>query len=136
MASRRIEDLHPSLQPLARDFIAKAQAAGLDPLITCTYRSNAEQAELYAQGRTKPGKVVTNARPGQSLHNHTEGGKPAAKAFDIVPLVQGKPQWQATHPHWHQLGALGKSLGLEWAGDWRTFREYPHFQLPKAGQSG
>ena len=136
MASRDIKDLHPRLQPIAQRFLQEAHAAGMDPLITCTYRSNAEQETLYAQGRTAPGKIVTNARAGQSKHNHTEAGKPAALAFDIVPLVAGKPCWQPTHPHWNALGQLGKRLGLEWAGEWRTFREYPHFQLPDAGQGG
>lgn len=130
MASRRIEDLHPHLQPLARQFLADCAAAGLDILITCTHRSNAEQDALYAQGRTKPGKVVTRAQAGQSRHNNTlADGTPASLAFDIVPLVNGKPVWAASHPHWKQAGAIGEALGLEWAGRWKTFREYPHFQL-------
>lgn len=129
MASRKISDLHPDLQPIAGKFMEACQRAGVDILITCTYRSGAEQDALYEQGRTKPGAKVTNARAGQSKHNFELHGKPAAKAFDVVPLVNGKPQWSAQHPAWAAAGKVGKALGLEWAGEWKRFKEYPHFQL-------
>ena len=129
MASRKIEDLHPTLQFITRTFLAKALIEGIDVLITCTYRSNTEQDELYAQGRTKPGKVVTNAKAGQSKHNFTIDGKPASKAFDVVPMIGGKPMWDAQHPSWQKLGKIGMDLGLEWAGNWKSFKEFPHFQL-------
>lgn len=133
MASRSITDLDPRLQPLARRFIERARAEGLDPLITCTYRSDDEQERLYAQGRTTAGPIVTNARAGQSAHNaRSSAGQPASRAFDVVPLVDGKPMWDAAHPHWQKLGRIGTELGLEWAGNWRRFREFPHFQLPGA----
>lgn len=129
MASRKIEDLHPDLQPLCRKFLKACEAAGLDILITCTYRSAEEQDELYARGRTKPGRRVTNAKGGQSKHNHTDSrGKPAALAFDIVPLEGGKAMWSKAFPHWQKAGEIGVALGLEWAGNWRRFTEYPHFQ--------
>ncbi|BBH14529.1 M15 family metallopeptidase [Chromobacterium haemolyticum] len=132
MPSRRIEDLHPALQPLCRQFLERCQAAGLDILITCTWRSGQEQGQLYAQGRTAPGAKVTNARAGQSAHNATLGGKPAARAFDIVPKVNGKPEWSAAHPHWQIAGRIGMELGLNWYGrPGAPFREFPHFELPK-----
>lgn len=129
MPSRKIEDCSPALQPLLREFLARCLAAGLDILVTCTYRSNAEQAELFAQGRTKPGARVTNALPGQSRHNDMQAGKPASSAFDIVPLVLGKPMWDSKHPAWQKAGEIGENLGLEWAGRWVSFKEFPHFQL-------
>lgn len=130
MASRSIEDLHPDLQPLCRQFLAQADEQGIDVLITCTYRSNAEQTALYAQGRTAPGRIVTNAKAGQSAHNFTLDGKPAAKAFDVVPLVDGKPQWDARHPAWQDLGKIGTKLGLNWYGaPGARFPEFPHFEL-------
>ncbi|ASJ25332.1 M15 family metallopeptidase [Laribacter hongkongensis] len=95
MPSRKIEDLHPALQPLCLEFKRRCADAGLDILITCTYRSNEEQNQLYAQGRNgKPGSRVTNAKGGQSEHNNTIQGQPASRAFDIVPLVNGKPVWR------------------------------------------
>ncbi|UJB33764.1 M15 family metallopeptidase [Chromobacterium sp. Beijing] len=132
MPSRRIEDLHPALQPLCRQFLERCQAAGLDILITCTWRSGQEQDQLYAQGRTAPGAKVTNARSGQSAHNAMLAGKPAARAFDIVPKVNGKPEWSAAHPHWQIAGRIGMELGLNWYGrPGAPFREFPHFELPK-----
>lgn len=135
MASRRIEDLHPDLQPLCTAFMRQCQDAGVEPLITCTYRSGEEQDVLYAQGRTKPGPRVTNARAGQSAHNATIKGKPAARAFDVVPMVGGKPMWDASHPHWQIMGRIGEGLGLNWYGNPRAkFREFPHFELAKGYQ--
>ncbi len=129
MASRDTKDLDPRLQPLAERFIEDCKAAGIDVILTCTWRSNQEQDALYAQGRTAPGKIVTNARAGQSKHNATRGGQPCSQAFDMAPVVNGKIDWGTSNPAWKQCGAIGKALGLEWAGDWTSFREFPHFQL-------
>ena len=71
--------------------------------------------------RTAPGKIVTNAKAGQSFHNFR-------CAVDVVPIVAGKPRWDVKDEVWQKIGALGKAQGLEWAGDWKRFREYPHFQ--------
>jgi peptidoglycan L-alanyl-D-glutamate endopeptidase CwlK len=129
MASRKIEDLHPDLQAIARAFLSKALNDGIEVLITCTYRSSAEQDELYAQGRTKPGLKVTNVKGGGSKHNFTINGKPASKAFDVVPMVNGKLIWDAKHPSWQKLGKIGKDLGLTWGGSWVSFKDYPHFEI-------
>jgi hypothetical protein len=57
----RIEQLHPAIRQDARNFIAEAEKQGINLRITSDghFRSYQEQAELYAQGRTKPGKIVT-----------------------------------------------------------------------------
>lgn len=133
MASRDPDDLHPDLRPIYDDFMNLAEADGLDILTTCTWRSSDEQDDLYAQGRTKSGPIVTRARGGQSAHNFMLEGKPAAKAFDIVPLVGGKPSWGTIGDAmalWQRAGAIGKCLGLNWYGaPDAPFREFPHFQL-------
>nr|WP_197723040.1 M15 family metallopeptidase [Cupriavidus taiwanensis] len=99
-------------------------------LVTCTYRCGAEQDALYAQGRTKPGLKVTNARAGQSRHNDTLNGKPASTAFDFVPLdANSKAMWDGKHSHWQKAGEIGEALGLEWAARWPSFKEMPHLQL-------
>lgn len=132
MPSRMINDLHPDLQPICRQFLQGCKAAGLDILITCTYRSAVEQDQLYAQGRSRPGPRVTYARGGQSAHNFILHGKPAALAFDIVPLTKGKAIWDASHPAWQQAGEIGMALGLKWYGHPRAaFREFPHFELSR-----
>lgn len=138
MASRKIEDLAKPLQPLASSFINTVNALfmkrGLNAsvIITCTWRSNEEQAQLYAIGRTVKGRKVTNAKPGESKHNLlNEKGKPAAEAFDIAILINGKLDWNIENNAWQLAGKVGEELGLEWAGRWERFREGPHFQLRK-----
>lgn len=124
ISSRKIEDLHPRVQEMARQFIANCKAAGIDILITCTYRDAAEQNRLYAIGRTTPGRKVTNAKAGQSFHNYR-------LAFDVVPMRHGKPVWGTSGEDlklWQRVGAIGVAVGLEWAGNWTRFKEYPHFQ--------
>ena len=118
--SRNLDDLVPPAKQRAEAFIAAAKAKGIDLLVTSTYRDNESQDALYAQGRTTPGNIVTRAKAGQSWHNWR-------CALDVVPLVNGKAIWD-DQAMWKQVGELGKSCGLEWAGDWVTFKEFPHFQ--------
>lgn len=121
MSSRSIEDLHPLFRAKALEFMAMAKAADLDVLIYCTMRSAIEQNELYAQGRTKPGPIVTNARGFSSAHNY-------GLAFDGVPMIHGKPAWD-DHEQWALYGSIAESVGLEWAGTWVKFKEFPHVQM-------
>ena len=121
MASRSLDDLKPPARARAEAFLRAAQAAGLDILIYCTYRSPEEQNDLYAQGRTAPGRIVTSARAGESFHNW-------GLAFDFVPLVAGKPAWNDAAKY-AQAGRLAESVGLEWAGRWQgKLRETAHCQ--------
>ena len=119
--SRKLEDLLPQVRSRVEAFLKAADDAGIDLLVTSTYRDNASQDALYAQGRTAPGKVVTNAKAGQSYHNFR-------CAVDVVPLRNGKPVWDTKDPVRQTVGRLGKAAGLEWAGDWKRFKEFPHFQ--------
>ena len=125
---------------------------GFDLLIYCTLRSLEEQARLYRQSRSKSeidlklkkfrnrgfgflanvvesvgpcsGKHVTNAAPGESWHNYAE-------AWDAVPLIGGKPAWNYldAKEHWDAYGEAVRQVGMNWAGDWTSFREYAHAQL-------
>lgn len=118
--SRKIEDLRLIPAAKCRAFIAACAAAGVDVIITSTYRDTESQNALYAQGRTAPGKRVTNARGGDSFHNHRV-------AFDFVPVVGGKAVWNDTDI-WERCGALAESVGLEWGGRWKKFPDKPHCQ--------
>lgn len=123
--SRDIQDLHPTVQNLCFDHLNACEACGIDLMITCTYRSMEEQAYLYSLGRTRPGKKVTNAAAGQSLHNWRV-------AYDVVPLRAGKPVWGTKGEDgriWQVIGELGEKLGLEWGGRWRSIVDLPHFQF-------
>lgn len=124
--SRSLDDLQPAFRAKVVQFLSACKAAGIDILVTCTTRTMDEQARLYAQGRTIPGHIVTNAKPGQSAHNY-------GLAVDIVPLVDGKPDWafNAAHPSlvWAKVGRLGKLAGMDWLGDPSSpFIEGAHFQ--------
>lgn len=118
--SRKIEDLLPHVEQLCRAFIAKCRAAGIDVIITSTYRDHESQDALYAQGRTKPGKKVTKAKGGESFHNYR-------CAFDFVPIVNGKAQWDDLDT-FQQCGKIAEQVGLEWAGRWLQFKELAHCQ--------
>ncbi len=118
--SRAIADLHPKVAKMCEAFISACAKEGIDVMITSTYRDYEKQNALYAQGRTKPGKIVTNAKGGQSWHNFRV-------AFDFVPIVHGKAQWNDIRT-FRKCGEIGKKIGLEWAGDWKNFKEYAHLQ--------
>ena len=117
--SRKIEDLTPDTQAKCRNFEELCSLANIDVLITSTYRDNESQAVLYAQGRTGPGKKVTNAGSGHSWHNHRV-------AFDFVPIVAGKAIWD-DNKLWATCGAIANECGLEWGGNWK-FSDKPHCQ--------
>lgn len=124
ITSRSLTDLHEIVRKKAQAHIAACAEEGIDLLVTCTYRDKEEQDRLYAIGRTAPGRKVTNAKGGQSFHNYRV-------AYDVVPVRHGKPVWGTTGEDgklWERVGELGEAQGLEWAGRWSKFKEYPHFQ--------
>jgi peptidoglycan L-alanyl-D-glutamate endopeptidase CwlK len=118
--SRKIEDLDPQVQQKCKDFVVACKKADIDVSITATYRDKEYQDSLYAQGRTAPGKIVTNAKGGQSMHNFRV-------AFDFVPITNGKADWQSI-ALFDKCGIIGKTLGLEWGGDFKSLKDRPHFQ--------
>ena len=154
MASRRLEDLVPEAEEMAKRHILLCAEAGIELLIYCTLRDTHEQARLYRQSRTKEqvqakidqlkakgfpalaqilkevgpqksGPKVTGAGPGESFHQYS-------RAYDCVPVLNGQAVWSTSGEGgklWAKVGQLGKKCGLEWAGDWTSFREFPHFQL-------
>lgn len=129
MASRKLTDLHPKFQAIAAEFLAACELVDIDILVTCTYRSSAEQDELYKQGRTKPGKTITDVKGGRSAHNFTIDGKPASKAFDVVPMRDGKCVWDAADPLWTRIGHIAQHIGINWGGAWTTRIDKPHMQM-------
>ena len=122
-----IGKLHPRVQAYARALYFKAREHGLTIQIISGLRSYAEQDALYAQGRTEPGNVVTNARAGHSNHNF-------GIAFDVGLFERN--EYLGESPMYKAVGALGEELGLEWGGNWRTLVDQPHFQLRPAWAAG
>lgn len=129
MASRSLDDLAEPVKLAALGLLEAARGGGLDVLIYCTLRPLFEQASLYAVGRTLPGRILTGAMPGRSLHNPDAMGK--SWAFDAVPMLNGKLMFHDGELV-ERMGLLGESVGLEWAGRWRgRLRERVHFQIKK-----
>ena len=116
------------MRDAARAFIAECSRRGLRVLIYCTMRTRAEQLALWEKGRTRPGRIVTNARPGQSLHNPQSDGW--AWAFDAVPISDAGVALWADDAALLAMGEAGESVGLQWAGRWHgKLRERVHFQI-------
>jgi peptidoglycan LD-endopeptidase CwlK len=119
-SERNIVTLLPEVQPLARALIQKAALDGIRIKVLSGLRTYPEQDELYAQGRTKPGSIVTNARGGYSNHNF-------GIAFDVGVFEGNK--YLGDSVKYKAVGALGMDMGLEWGGNWKTIIDQPHFQL-------
>jgi peptidoglycan L-alanyl-D-glutamate endopeptidase CwlK len=127
----RIKLLHPKVRDEAAQIYDEICAA-LTGRAMCrfgfTLRTFAEQNEIYAQGRTKPGHIVTKAKGGLSMHNY-------GLAIDIVLIIDGKTaSWDVKgdfdgdgKSDWMEVVTIFKQYGWEWGGDWK-FYDAPHFQ--------
>lgn len=122
-----IATLLPQGQDAARKFMALATTK-FDVKLLSGLRTYAEQNALYAQGRTKKGPKVTNARGGFSNHNF-------AIAWDVGIFVNGKyltGRNAQEEQQYKDLAALiMPKLGdvLSWGGNWKSIKDRPHYQL-------
>ena len=127
--ARNIADLHPRLQEQVYKLINLCKQKGLVIGISECVRTVQEQDDLYAQGRTKPGNIVTNAKGSSYSSMHQWG-----VAFDFY-RNDGKGVYNNSDGFFNKIGAVGKSIGLEWGGDWLSPVDLPHFQLPDRGST-
>jgi peptidoglycan L-alanyl-D-glutamate endopeptidase CwlK len=125
-SAKNIATLKPEVRPLAEKLIETAVAQGITAKVISGYRSYAEQDALYAQGRSKPGQIVTKARGGYSWHNF-------GLAFDIGIFSADGKKYYGESPSYAVVGKIGESLGLEWGGSWKGFVDEPHFQYNPKG---
>lgn len=114
--SKSMQDLIPEARSRATFFIAQAelelsQLTGKRVKVqpTSTFRDSESQDELFARGRTAPGKIVTNARGGESWHNFQ-------RAMDFVITIDGKVTWDKDY--YRLAGKIAQESGLTWGGDW------------------
>lgn len=124
---RDIKKCHPRLQEAFQQLLAKCSAQGLAVGLGECFRTVAEQDVLYAQGRTKLGSIVTNAKGSSYASQHQWG-----IAFDFY-RNDGKGAYNESDRFFERVGAAGKSLGLGWGGDWNSLVDKPHFYLPDWG---
>lgn len=127
--SRDITMCHPRLQAKAKELVAECAKVGIKIKITDCFRSVAEQDALYAKGRTTAGKIVTNCRGTDYASMHMWG-----VAFDFC-LDSRTGAYDNSSGLFNKVGAIGKKIGLEWGGDWTSFVDLPHFQLPNWGST-
>lgn len=135
--ARDITQLHPRLQEIIPVLKEKCEAAGIKIAIGECLRTVAEQDALYAQGRTAGGSIVTNAKGSTYSSMHQWG-----VAFDFYLAMDidgdGKTSDDAfnnSEKTFEAVGKIGKALGLEWGGDWKSIKDRPHFQLPDWGSA-
>lgn len=107
----------------ALEVIRRAYKEGINAQISHGMRTYAQQNALYAQGRTKSGSIVTNARGGYSNHNFG-----LAVDFFLTNEDGSKAIW-TVNSQWRRVAAIAKGLGFEWGGDWRSFKDYPHLEM-------
>ena len=111
----RLEGVHPDLVRVVKK---AAAMSSLDFTVLEGLRAAARQKQLYDQGATK----TMNSR-------HLTG-----HAVDLAPMIGGTVRWD--WPLYHQLAAVVKAAAkaenvpIQWGGDWRTFKDGPHWELP------
>lgn len=129
MASRRIEDLHQDFQPMVRELLRRGseQVPGFSFFITDGFRSMAEQEQLYKSGRSTTGKILTNARPGESSHNYGLG---VDLAFQKMNEATGKWELKYDKELYAKIDPIARELGFVLGVDWRDFPDRPHFEYP------
>lgn len=131
---QRIEQAHPSIRAKLREQYIEANnllGKGARLRFAYVYRSIEEQNKLYNQ-RPK----VTNAKGGQSIHNY-------GLAFDIVLLYDNDNNGTFEEASWSMIKDYDKdskadfmeivnyfkSKGWTWGGDWKSFKDNPHFEV-------
>ena len=123
--NRGLELLAPKFRQAVEAAITECKAKGLPVKVNEGFRSNARQAWLYAQGRTRPGKKVTNA-PTSLTSWHGYG-----LAVDVIHTSKAYNPFgddRAQNEQWFRdVGAVFKANGCNWGGDW-TSPDTPHMQ--------
>ncbi|QOV13288.1 M15 family metallopeptidase [Viridibacillus arvi] len=125
-----LTELHPIVKENKNILLKKAAEIDIDVIITEGLRPFEKQDELYNQGRSTKGNIVTYSKGGESFHNY-------GLAFDYaIKNANGGIEWDIEYDgnhngesDWFEVAKLAKELGFEWGGDWRKFKDYPHLQM-------
>lgn len=118
--------LFPPFLAKLEQLVVACEARGARYIATSGLRSYEEQNALYAQGRTKPGQIVTKAQGGFSQHQF---GVAADFVADKDLAKDGlQPDW--AEKAYEVLAEEAEKLGLEAGLHWKSFHDAPHVQLP------
>lgn len=121
-SERNLKGVHPDLVKIYRRAV---ELSALDPVVTCGPRSVAEQRILVAKGASR----TMNSR-------HIPARNGLSHAIDVAFIFGAEVRWD--WPLYKQFADTMKAaarelkLTIEWGGDWRSFKDGPHFQLPFA----
>ena len=130
--SRDLSQIEPRLRAGVPKILAAMATIGFPMMVTDAVRTLEEQQALYAQGRTKPGPIVTNADGVIKKSNHQVHEDGLGRAVDCCFIITGAPSWDV-HLPWGAYGALAKALGFKWGGDWSTIQtglhDLPHVEI-------
>ncbi|SIS42745.1 M15 family metallopeptidase [Salimicrobium flavidum] len=131
-STKNMGRVHPLIAIWGRTVIDTVYEEGIFAQITEGKRSYRRQASLYGQGRPgyewrgkkygSHGKIVTNAKPGQSIHNYG-----FALDFCLVDESGQQAVW-IVNEDWRRVASVAKVLGFTWGGNWTTFQDYPHLE--------
>lgn len=136
-ADRDLGKAHSLLRDRIESLIAFMELIGHPIFVTECWRSRDRQSALYAQGRTAPGLIVTNAQPGTSKHEYMHDNAPCALAVDVAfdcAHTLTKDPWSEDHP-WGVLIMAGKELYklhsiTKWAElNQKFIGDRPHFEI-------
>ncbi len=116
--SRSLDDLRPDVRANVEILLAECRRQGLRVLITQTLRDDEYQATLYAQGRTKPGQIITNSRV-TTFHG-------VGLAIDFCQNIKG--QEYSDPAFFLAVATIAKHMGFSWGGDWKELVDRPHLQ--------
>ena len=122
---RRLEKVHLDLVRVVHRAAVLTDEEGFGWIITCGIRSVEEQRRLVAKGASKT--MRSRHLPGTGGWSH---------AVDFACTIDGQVRWD--WPLYRKLAVIVKEAAriegvpIEWGGDWRSFKDGPHFQLPWA----
>ncbi|TFE02424.1 M15 family peptidase [Jeotgalibacillus salarius] len=123
------QGLHPAVEEKRDELVLKSAEQEINIVITDGFRSFDEQDDIYAQGRTRDGNIVSNARGGESYHNY-------GLAIDFALQTEDDVIWDMDYDgnengqsDWMEVVEIAKNLGFTWGGDFRGFKDYPHFEM-------
>lgn len=132
----RLQGLHPTVKAAVIKWIANCYKRKICVLVIEGYRSKVEQNQLYAQGRTKPGPIVTYAKGGSSYHNYG-----LAIDFALLSPNGDKVLWDTKidqdkdrKADWQEAIEEAKKLGFQSGAEFKKLKDMGHLQM-NFGQS-
>lgn len=127
----RLAGVHPTLLSHVAAILQKFPMFVVEGL-----RTVERQQALYAQGRTTPGKIVTNCDGIHSKSNHQAHTDGFGHACDLAFIpTHDCPDPFSPHWPWKEFGTYAQSIGLIWGGTFKLV-DLDHVELPDAPHSG